>query len=279
MRHDAAGGRSYTPMSTITTRLRRTATASAALAAATAALLPAAAMAGREPDPSINETGIPADVVEHGVVDFRISGSPTPMHRTIEYWASGDRWRSVTSDAKTDVVLGEAYGDADATHFVNLRMPNTDPRIVDLPFAQLPPMAGWGAPYNKTLLDAGLLRAVGPRTVAGVHGTEYVVPREKQTSDPDAGDDMWRTDEPNSKTVLVLENGTLAPLVRETSLAESDARAGGGFGTFVQREALTFRTRQPRSERTFAPLSRQVLRHVKRAWPAKVRAARHRRPR
>ena len=259
-----------------TTILRRTAMTGAALAAA-AALLPATAGAGARPDPSLLDAGVPAGVVEHGIVDFRITGSPTPMHRTIEYWVSGDRWRALTLDATTDVVLGESYGDATSTHYVNLRMPNSDPRIVDVPSPTLPPMAGWGAPYNKRLLAAGLLKAVGPKTVAGVEGTEYEVPREKQTDDPNAGDDMWRTDEPNSRTVLVLENETFAPLVRETSLRDSEARFGGGFGTFVQREELTFRSRRAKSVKTFAPLSRRVLRRVRGGWPAKVRAARHRR--
>src|SRR5689334_19755798 len=82
-----------------------------AVAATPLLALPAGASASGSIGPAIYDTGVAADTVEHGVVDFSITGSPSPQHTTTEYWATSTRWRAVTTDASSGARLREAYGD------------------------------------------------------------------------------------------------------------------------------------------------------------------------
>src|SRR4051812_889202 len=234
--------------------------------AATAALaLPAGASASGTIDPAVYDSGVPANTVEHGVVDFSITGSPRPQHTKTEYWATSTRWRSVTTDASSGVRLREAYGDEKSSHYFNLA--GDDPRVMDIHAPSPPPLAGWTPAYNKKLVDRGLLQAVGPVTIAGIQGTDYLVPDDRKSSDPSAGDDKWKTDDTSAKTEIALEDGTYAPLVRQTTTAN------GSYGTFRQREELTFRERVPATPETTSNLTRSALTRTARAWSAKVRAA------
>src|SRR5689334_3198009 len=102
-----------------------------ALAVAATALLalPAGASASGSIDPAIYQSGVPANTVEHGVVDFSITGSPQPQHTKTEYWATSTRWRSVTTDASSGARLREAYGDETSSHYFNLA--GAEPRVMD----------------------------------------------------------------------------------------------------------------------------------------------------
>ncbi len=99
--------------------------------------------------------------------------------------------------------------------------------------------------YNRGLVSRGLLSPVSPVTVAGIAGTLYTVPGDRKSTAP--GDDKWTTDDTSADTQIALENGTFAPLMRQTSTAN---------GRYVQREELLSRERLSGSAAASAKLSR-----------------------
>lgn len=253
--------------------LRRRAAALACAAAALGGLAaPAGADAQRTLDPAIYDTELPAGVVEHGVVAFTITGSPSPMDTRTEYWATKDRWRSRTTDAKSGDLVREAIGTETSTTYFSIRSRGGVPRVTTIPHRSTPPLAGWTAAYNRKLVARGVLQPVSPITVAGIQGTLYAVPQERKSTDPDAGEDRWVSDTTSAKTEIALEDGTGWPLVRQTSQENN-----GRYGTFVQREELLSRERTPATERVVAQFSRAAKDRRVRAWNAKVRAAKVRR--
>ncbi len=252
-------------MSILSSTHRRVATAAAVLAAGAVAAAPA--IADRGIDPAIYDTGIPAGQVEHGVVDFSITGSPSPEHTRTEYWASDDRWRSITRDAKSGRVLREAF--ATPKEFVHLSHSGNGPRVIKGKGPEVPPMAGWTAAYNSKLVARGILRETGSRPVAGIDGVVYTVPGEKKSTDPRSGDATWVTDDTRTRTEIVLERGTHKPLVRTSTLADN-----GDWGTFRQSEELVSREVLAETPQTFAPLSAKAKRQTVARWNAKLRAAR-----
>src|SRR5437868_5152273 len=58
----------------------------------------------QRPDPTIEQTGVLAGVVEHGVMAFDLTGVPRPEHTSTEYWATAHSWRSITRDAAGTVI-------------------------------------------------------------------------------------------------------------------------------------------------------------------------------
>ncbi len=248
--------------------VHRRALALACSAAALAGLAgPAGAQAQRTVDPAVFDTGLPAGVVEHGVVAFTIKGSPQPANTRTEYWATNQRWRSRTTDAKTGELLREAIGTEHSTTYFSVRPPNGIPNVMTSPHRSTPPLAGWTAAYNRKLVERGVLRAASPITIAGLQGTLYTVPEERKSTDPDAGDDRWVTDDTSSKTEIALEDGTAWPLMRQTTADN------GRYGTFVQREELLTRERNQATDQLVAQFSRAAKDRRVRAWKAKVRAA------
>lgn len=232
-------------------------------------------------DPALYATELPEGVVEHGVIDFRISGAPSALHTRTAYWASSTRWRSVTTDVPTGLLMNEAFGTERQTTWFTLRRPATPPpgaKPSDGPFwtdeppsvrtsqiRSTPPFAGHAAGYNRKLVENGTLVPAGPATVAGVAGTRYVG---SPTPPPPAPGAKSLLDVPGASMEMVLETGTFAPLVRQYAVERN-----GSWGRFVQREELVLRERSTDDAGLNARLSPAAYARATRAWNAKVRTA------
>lgn len=245
------------------TSSRLAAVAAVALAGLAAGASPA--LAERTVDPVVYETGVPAGVVEHGVVDFSITGSPVLQHTVTEYWASQDRWRSRVTDGKGKL-LRETFSTKASTTTYSARTG----KVTTHEGPETPPLAGWTAGYNRKLVERGTVVQTGTRTVAGIPGLVFEVPGERKTTDPDAGEGAWVTDNTDSATTLVLEAGTFAPLVRRTQAPN------GEFGLFVQEERLTERDRTAATATSLARLTAKAKAKAVKRWKAKAAAARKR---
>jgi len=234
--------------------------AAVAGAALAAAVLAAPAHAGPRAPDSLFTLELGAGVVEHGVVDVSITGSPQPSHTRVEYWADNSRWRSVTRDAASGNIVRQAYSTPTRTTYYEA---GAQPRVWTFPARSIPPLAGWAPGYNRLLVQKGLLSPVQPITIAGIAGTLYTVPNDRKSTEQ--GDDKWTTDTTSADTQIALEDGTFAPLVRQTSMDN------GRYGTFVQREELVSRERLTGSAAASAKLSRAAAARTVKAWRAKVR--------
>lgn len=268
------------------TKTRRTTALLGAVLATAAVAAPAADAAGKgQLDPAIYDAEIPAGVVEHGVVSLDITGSPAPQDDLTEYWATNTRWRSITRDKSDGTLLREAWGDEHGTTYFthkqrpqpNLKVPKGAPRPEDMPklmatkHRSTPPLAGWTPAYNRNLVTKGLLSPLSPVTIAGIAGTLYVVPQDRKTTDPDKVGQDWVTDDTSGRTEIALENGTFAPLVRQTSRPNN-----GEYGTFVQREELVSRERITDDSALREKLSYAAKRKKIKAFKAKIAAAKKR---
>jgi hypothetical protein len=246
------------------------------IAAALAALAVSAPAAGAaDIDPAVYASGVPAGKVEHGVVAFTITGSRDPQNRRIEYWVSADRWRDQTTDANTGELIAGRVHDADGTTWMQYKPINGDPKVLHFKGNDSVPGAGFPAPFNRKLVETGVvegsdekplmvtLQPIGPRTIAGIAGTAY-----EQLTNGQPG--LTATEgeaAKDSHSILVLQNGTYQPLLRETSLANN-----GSFGTFVQREELLSRETTSTAEADVQLTKLGFARTVTK-WKAKVKAA------
>jgi hypothetical protein len=254
--------------STLSLPLRVAVGALATLAVA----VPSASAAGL--DPAIYDPGVPAGQVEHGVISFTITGSPNPENRRIEYWVTNGSWRDQTTDAKTGELIGGRVHDASGTTWLQYKTVNDDPRIVHFDGNDSVPGAGFPAPFNRKLVETGVkegnaqhplevtLRPIGPTTVAGFAGTAY-----EQLTNGQSG--LAKADgqpDPSSHSILVIQNGTYQPLLRETN------GDNGAYGNFDQREILLSRETTPAAQASVA-LTRSAFKRTIRGWKAKVKAA------
>jgi hypothetical protein len=246
------------------------------IAAALAALAlgtPAAGAAGI--DPAVYDSGVPAGKVEHGTIAFTISGSRDPQNRRIEYWVSGDRWRDQTTDATTGELIAGRVHDAGGTTWMQYKPINGDPKVVHFKGNDSVPGAGFPAPFNRKLVETGVLEGpddkplmvtlqpIGPRTIAGIAGTAY-----EQLTNGQPGLSVTEGDAAkDSHSILVLQDGTYQPLLRETSLANN-----GSYGTFVQREELLSRETTSTAD-AGVQLTKLGFARTVTKWKAKVKAA------
>lgn len=251
------------------------------IAAALAALaVGAPGASAADIDPAIYESGVPAGKVEHGVVAFTITGSRNPQNRRIEYWVSGDRWRDQVTDLNTGELIGARVHDAGGTTWLQYKPINGDPKVVHFKGNDSVPGAGFPAPFNRKLVETGVLEGsdehpqkvtlqpIGPRTIAGFAGTVY----EQLTNGLpglSGGPDGAATE--GSHSILVLQNGTYQPLLRETSLPNN-----GSFGTFIQREELLSRETTS-SGPAVARMTKSAFARSVVKWKATVKSAKKKR--
>jgi hypothetical protein len=249
-----------------TTILRRT----LALAGALAALGASAPAAGAGAiDPAIYASDVPIGQVVHGVMSSSLTGAPRPYDWRVEYWIGPDRWREQTTDAKTGELIGGRIHDASGTTWLQYRPVNGDPRVLHFKGQDSVPGPGTPAAYNRKLVETGVLQGsdahpitvtlqpTGPRTIAGFAGTAY---EQLSNGQPGVGEAA------GSHATLVLEDGTLAPLLREWTLPKGSGQA------FRQREVLL--SRQTLSSGATSVLTRPALARTVARWKAKVRALR-----
>jgi hypothetical protein len=245
-----------------------------ATVAALAAVAVAAPATASAIDSSIYETGVPAGQVEHGVLAFTITGSPTPESRRVEYWVTADRWREQTTDRKTGELIGGRVHDANGTTWLQYKPINGDPRVLHFKGNDSVPGPGFPAPYNRKMA-AGLitegsptepaqitLQPIGPRTIVGFAGTAYERLRDGQPG-------IGRVGEPATEgthSTVVLQDGTFQPLLTETT------GPNGSYGTFDQREVLLSRETTPTAQASVRLTKDGFARTIK-GWRAKVKAA------
>ena len=246
----------------------------AAALAALAVSTPAASAGGI--DPAIYDGGVLPGQVEHGVYSFTITGSPSAQNQRIEYWIGADRWRQQTTDAKTGELIGGALHDAGGTTWLQYKRVNGDPKVFHYNGNDSVPGPGFPAAYNRKLVETGVLEGpddnpikvtlqpIGPQTIAGIAGTAY-----EQLTNGQPG----LSGGPNgpvvreSHSIVVLQNGSYKPLLRETSLTNNDS-----YGTFVQREVLISRETTSAAKASVQLTKRGFARTIIK-WKAKVKAA------
>ena len=254
----------------MTTILRRGGLAAAAAlvvaapaAHAGAVAAPAAVEGAQPPSAHVVETGVPAGQTEHGVfISTNVADPRWKYYRHVEYWATSDRWLATATDRAgrlIDQQLGGPEGWATYTGPNSRRAVDGSvvrPSLQTTRGHQLPPFPGYGAPGNREAIANGWfvpLAGAAPRTIAGFSGTVY-------QQDP-------RRSRPGESDTVVLQDGTLQPLLRETKVAHP---GGGG-------RAIDFQDRLVSREQIASPSARVQLTHATylqtvRRWRAKVRA-------
>jgi hypothetical protein len=246
------------------------------IAAALAALaLGGASAAGAAAiDPAIYDSGVLPGQVEHGVVAFTITGSPGPENRRIEYWVTADRWRDQITDAKTGELIAGRVHDSGGTTWLQYKPINGDPKVVHFNGNDSVPGAGFPAPFNRKLVETGVLEGsdqhpqmvtlqpIGPRTIAGFTGTAY----EQLTNGQPGLAKVGGAADADSHSILVLQDGTYQPLLRETTAPN------GSFGTFDQREELISRETTSTAD-AGVKLTKLGFARTVTKWKAKVKAA------
>lgn len=240
---------------TLLSTLRRVTVGGLAVAALTVAA-PAGAATAKTIDPAVYDAGVPAGMIEHGTSELTITGSRNAQHDIVEFWIARTGWRSVTREAATRSLVSEAFGDSSSTHSYQ-PLAKAGTQLVDIALPSPPPLPGWTAAYNQHLLQRGALQATGPQTVAGLQGTVYEL----------APDPASQADGAQTRTEVVLEDGTDAPLMRQTSIAKP------GGGQAVQREELTSRETRAAGAKELASLSKDAAARRERYWVAQIRAA------
>jgi hypothetical protein len=239
------------------------------VAAAAALCVGAPAATAGDIDQAVYDTGVLPGQVEHGVYSFTITGSSSATNRRIEYWLSADRWRQQTTDANTGELIGGALHDAGGTTWLQYKPINGDPKVFHYNGNDSVPGPGFPAVYNRKLVEVGVkdavtLRPIGPRTIAGIQGTAY---EQLSTRQPGSAGGPEGTEEPESHSIVVLQNGTYKPLMRETTLANN-----GSLGPFAQREVLISRETTSSADAGGQLTKRGFARTITK-WKAKVKAA------
>ncbi|WP_445152117.1 hypothetical protein [Baekduia sp. Peel2402] len=258
-------------MNAATTRLLR------GVALASATVLAAAGASSTSAvglDPSIYDTGVPFGSVEHGVLSYTITGTRDPMNRRIEYWNTADRYREQVTDARTGELIAGRLHDASGTTWLQYKPINGDPKVLHFKGNDSVPGPGYPAPYNRKLATTGVpagsdadpinqtLQPIGPRTIAGFAGTAY-----EQLSNGVPGLHGGEAGTvPGSHAILVLQDGTYQPLMREFSAPN------GAHGSFVQREILLSRQTTPAAQAS-VKLTKASFAKTTAVWRAKVKAA------
>jgi hypothetical protein len=219
---------------------RRVLGVATAAAATLAVAAPVAGAAAGAVDPAVYDSGTPAGSVEHGVESLAITGSREPRDERIEYWVSGDRFRELTTDAKTGKLITARVHDRTGTTWYSVHGPAGRPDVEHGNGPDSIPGPGWPAAYNKELLAGttqhsgrrswrASLQAIGPVTIAGIAGTksELLI-----NGHPEQG---------GTRIFLTLDAGA-KPLQRETTSPR------GTGGAFDQLETLTSRETIPAAQ-------------------------------
>jgi hypothetical protein len=249
-------------MTTMQTTLRRGALAAAAALVVAA---PAAHAAGGAQPPSAHvvETGVAAGQTEHGVfISTNVADPHWKFYRHVEYWATSNRWMATATDRAGRLIDQQLGGPEGWTTYTgpNVRKgPDgtiVTPSVQTSRAHQLPPFPGYGAPGNAEALANGwFLPLAGrpPQTIAGFAGTLY-------QQDP-------RRSRPGEVDTVVLQDGTLQPLLRETKVAHP----GGGGRAIDFQDRLVSREDVP-SASARVQLTHLTYRRTVGRWRAKVRA-------
>lgn len=256
-------------MTSMHTTLRRGALgAVAALAlAAPTALAATASDVPQPPSAHVVETGVAAGQTEHGsFVSTNVLDAHWPFYRRVEYWATADRWMATAKDRAGRLIDEQLGGPEGWTTYTGPTLHRdaygqlVTPSVATTVNHQLPPFPGYGAPGNAEAIANGWLRPLAgapPRTIAGFTGTVY-------------RQDVRRS-HPGEVDTVVVQDGTLQPLLRENRIAHPKHGRPIDFqDRLLARETVP--SAQARVQLTAATYAQTVRR-----WRAAVRAykARH----
>lgn len=239
-------------------------------AAALLAIGAPAAEATLPPEPPsahVTETGVPAGQTEHGVfVSTNVNDPHWKFYRRVEYWATSDRWMATATDRAGRLIDVQLGGPEGWTTYTGPNRRRAADGTIVIPAVQvssahqLPPFPGYGAPANQEALASHWFIPVAgakPQTIAGFTGTVY-------------RQDRRRSNRGELDTV-VLQDGTLQPLLRENKLTRlsGHARAIDFQDRLVSREEVA-------SASAKVQLTHQTYVTTLRGWRAKVRAYKQR---
>jgi hypothetical protein len=261
-------------MTSMHTTVRRGALAAAAalaLAAPATQAAPAVAVpasgAPQPPSAHVIETGVPTGQTEHGVfTSTNVADPHWKYYRHVEYWATSNRWMATATDRAGRLIDQQLGGPEGWTIYTGpTRRRGADgtlvvPSVQTARARQVPPFPGYGAPGNQEAIASGWfipLAGAAPQTIAGFTGTVY-------RQDP-------RRSRPGEVDTVVLQDGTLQPLLRETQVAHP----GGGGGAIDFQDRLLSRA-DVSSASAAVQLTHLTYTQTVRRWRAAARAFRAR---
>jgi len=177
------------------------------------------AAAGVTPDlprPGDAEYAVPVGKVEHTVTVTEVTGTKAvPSHMRQELWLSRHRARSVSTDVETGKVTAEIVVVGRET-----RMYTADTGRVTIQRTGRPSI-----PFTSSRFEAAVQRAYVEQGITKATGETTVRGRRALVVESVPG--KWRSDEPDSKTVAVVDAETYALYARTTTLPA---------GAFTQKE-------------------------------------------
>ncbi len=202
------------------------------LTAALVAATPAAAGTNLNPDlpmPGDAKYAVPAGKVEHSVTVTEVSGSKAvPSHTRHELWLSRNRARSVSTDVETGKVTAETVVAGKETRTFSAETGRVTIHRTSRP----------SIPFNSSRFEAAVQRAYVEQSITKVTGETTVRGRRALVVESVPG--KWRSDDPSSKTVAVVDAETYALYARTTSAPD---------GAFTQKESHVTSTLQGVSAR------------------------------
>jgi hypothetical protein len=223
---------------------------------ATTVVAPAAGAGAQPPSAHVVETGVAAGRTEHGVfISTNVADPHWKYYRHVEYWATSDRWMATATDRAGHLIDQQLGGPEGWTTYTGPSA-RKGPALLTSRARQLPPFPGYGAPGNAEAIANGWfvpLAGRSPQTIAGFTGTVY-------RQDP-------RRSRSGEVNTVVLQDGTLQPLLRETKVAHP----GGGGSPIDFQDRLVSREDVPSASARVQLTRRTYTRTVSR-WRAKVRA-------
>jgi hypothetical protein len=179
----------------------------ATLAVSALAGTASAAIPNDLPRPGDPQFLVPAGKVEHTVTVVEVTGKKAlPSHERTERWLSRTHARTVITDVDSGKVLREITSRPGESRVYD-REKNTV-RVLRDPKLTTPPWnaASFEAAVQKAYVEQGYVKVIGERVVAGRKA--LVV----QNQAP-----KWRSDNPNSKTIAVVDAETYHLYQRTTN--------------------------------------------------------------
>ena len=180
------------------------------LLAALAVLAPAGTAAAVEqptlPKPSDPAFLVPEGKVEHSITTVKVSGTRAiPSHERTERWLGRTHGRVIITDLTTGKVAREITYKPGESRVYDARKKTVrillDKKLTSPPWNAM----SFEAAVQKAYIDQGYVKVVGEKLVSGRRAliTENAPPK-------------WKSDNPNSKTIAVVDAETFALYERTT---------------------------------------------------------------
>lgn len=207
------------------------------IAVAIVAATPAAAHVNDNlPNPGDAKYAVPAGKVEHSVTVMEVTGTKAVgSHMRHELWLSRHRARSITTDVKSGKVMRETVITRNETRTYSAKT-----RWVTVQKTR-----NAGLPWNPSRFEAAVQRAYVEQGITKVIGETMV--RGRRAFVVENVPDKWVSDQPDSRTVAVVDAETYELYERTTTAPN---------GEFTQKETTQTRILHGRSARGAFVMSR-----------------------